>query len=163
MFLNANQTNGPVSIGRASSTDGIKFTAEPAPLLAGDVFGEALLLSPRVLLDGSVYKMWYSFAKLGDISASDFCMSKVGVGYATSSDGFYWIRSPSNPVMVGDASGWDAGITAFLVGSAVPSDGSDAQNGISLYYSTFRQTTVKFVTGSVMTCLPNGIGRATRQ
>jgi hypothetical protein len=163
MFFNATQANGPVSIGRASSTDGVHFTAEPAPLLSGDVFGEAILLSPRVLLDGSVYKMWYSFAKLGDVNTTDFCLSKAGVGYATSSDGFYWIRSPSNPVMVGDTNGWDAGITAFLVGSVVPSDGQDAHNGITLYYSTFRQTTVTFKTGSVTTCLPNGIGRATRQ
>lgn len=163
MFFNASQTNGPVSIGRANSTDGIKFTPEPAPLLSGDVFGEALLLSPRVLLDGSVYKMWYSFAKLGDVNTTDFCMTKAGVGYATSSDGFYWIRSPSNPVMGGDASGWDAGITAFLVGSVVPTDGQSAQNGITLYYSTFRQTTLTLRTGNLTTCVPNGIGRATRQ
>lgn len=163
MFFSADQANGPVSIGRASSSDGLTFTPEPAPLLSGDLAGEAFLASPRVLLDGTVYKMWYSFAKLGDVSLTDFCTSKINVGYATSSDGFYWIRSPSNPVMMGDASGWDAGITSFLVGSVVPSDGQNPQNGISLYYSTWRSTTLKTPGGPVTACLPNGVGRATRQ
>lgn len=149
---------GSVAIGRATSTDGIHFTPEPAPVLSGDVSGEAVLLAPHVLVDGSVYKMWYSFARLSDFRMGDLCLSTVGIGYATSSDGFYWIRSPSNPVMRTGGSGWDAATTAFLVGSVVPADGVDPHNGVVLYYSTYRTTT----TSGGPACLPNGIGRATR-
>ena len=34
--------------------------------------------------------------------------TSVQIGYATSSDGFYWIRSPSNPAVAVGGSGWDA-------------------------------------------------------
>jgi hypothetical protein len=103
--------------------------------------------------------MFYSFARLSDLKG-DLCASNVNIGYATSSDGFYWIRSPSNPVMSAMplGNGWDAAISAFLVGSIVPTDGSDAQNGLSLYYSTFRHQIIL----GLDQCLPNGIGRATR-
>jgi hypothetical protein len=161
MFFSAlsGMNSSEVNIGRAESSDGVHFTAEPAPLLSGDLTGEAVLLSPRVIVDGTVYKMFYSFARLMDFH-TDVCGSNVGIGYATSSDGFYWIRSPSNPVMQQDPTegGWDAATTAFLVGSVVPKDGVDPQNGLSLYYSTFRHLTIS---GSDQ-CLPNGIGRATR-
>ncbi len=160
MFFNATAENGlidSVSIGRAQSTDGLAFTPEPAPLLSGDLTGEALLFSPRVLVDGTVFKMWYSFARIGEIAnLLDLCdaNSKVSVGYATSDDGFYWIRSPSNPVLEPGATGWDQGDRAILVSSVIPSDGTDPQNGIDLYYTSFRRT--------ALTCLPNGIGKASR-
>jgi hypothetical protein len=157
MFFNATSKN-QVAIGRASSSDGVHFTPEPAPLLTGDLGGEAVLLSPRVVIDGSVYKMWYSFARLTDFRNNDLCQSTLGVGYATSSDGFYWIRSPSNPVLQVGGGGWDATSTTFLVGSVVPSDGVSAQSGFTLYYSSFVPTTTTLGTF----CLPNGIGRATR-
>jgi hypothetical protein len=147
-----------IAIGRASSSDGVHFVPEPAPLLTGDLTGEAVLMAPRVLVDGTVYKMWYSFARLADYKNGDPCQSTIGIGYATSSDGFYWIRSPANPVMPAGGGGWDDTSTAFLVGSVVPSDGQNVQNGLTLYYSTFRLT----VTGSGSICLPNGIGRASR-
>jgi hypothetical protein len=158
MFFSAIDSNNQVTIDRAGSSDGINFTAEPAPLLSGNLSGEAVLLSPRVIVDGTVFKMFYTFARVSDIRAQGTCESFLQVGYATSSDGFYWIRSPSNPVMTASAAGWDATTTAFLVGSVVPTDGNDAQNGLSLYYSTFRHLTLF----GADQCLPNGIGRATR-
>src|SRR5262249_54537471 len=103
-----------------------------------------------------------TFARIADVLGKDLCSAPVNVGYATSDDGFFWVRSPSNPVMpAGGLLGWDSQITAFLVGSVVPSDGLDAQTGISLYYSTLRQTS--FIPGGPTSCLPNGIGRATRR
>jgi hypothetical protein len=161
MFFSASDAG--VSIGRASSSDGLHFTPEPAPLLSGDLAGEAVLLSPRVMVDGTVFKMWYSFARLADYKSGDYCASNLNVGYATSDDGFYWIRSPSNPVMPPGGAGWDAAVTAFLVGSVVPTDGADPGNGISLYYSTWRPTVVTTASGPLTLCLPNGIGRATRR
>jgi hypothetical protein len=165
MFFSAS-SGGSVSIGRASSSDGVHFTAEPAPLLSGDLFGEAVLLSPRVLVDGTVFKMWYTFARLADYKNNDLCASTASVGYATSDDGFFWIRSPSNSpsgVMPAGGGGWDNTTTSFLVGSVAPTDGVDAQNGITLYYSTLRPTVVATPTGPIIYCLPNGIGRATRR
>jgi hypothetical protein len=159
-FSVATQGNSPAYIGRASSSDGRRFVPEPAPLLAGELASEAVLLAPRVLVDGTVWKMWYTFARVADVIGKDLCTATVNVGYATSDDGFFWIRSPSNPVMpAGGLLNWDGTINAFLVGSVVPTDGVDAQNGITLYYSTLRPTQV----GGASACLPNGIGRATRR
>jgi hypothetical protein len=162
MFFSATSsgTNGVniVNIGRASSPDGLHFVPEPAPLLTSELGGETVLAAPRVLVDGTVFKMWYSYATLGALAAP--CSATINVGYATSDDGFYWIRSPANPQMPLGGDGWDGDITAFLVGSVVPTDGSDAQNGITLYYSTWRSTNT---IGGLSSCLPNGIGRATRR
>jgi hypothetical protein len=152
--------SGQPSIGRASSPDGMTFTPEPAPVLNGDFGGEALLVSPQVMIDGTVYKMWYSFARLQDFRlGATFCDTRIAIGYATSSDGFYWVRSPGNvgdnPPITTGTSGWDAGTLAFLAGSAVPLDGKDPSSGIALYYTTMHKDALGF-------CVPNGIGRATR-
>lgn len=168
MFFSAVATdannNSSVSIGRASSPDGKTWTPEPAPILSGDLTGEVVLLSPRVLVDGTVYKMWYSFAKkiavqlynpLDPFSALCASGSEVDVGYATSSDGFFWTKSIHNPVLKIAAGSTDY---AYLVSSVLPTDGVDAANGITLFYSPFRLVTS--ATGSI--CVPNGIDRATR-
>ena len=167
LFFGATAQNSPfdsVSIARAQSSDGIQFTPEPAPVLSGELTGERLLFSPRVLVDGTVFKMWYSYASIGEINSfEELCTStsKAVVGYATSDDGFYWIRSPSNPVLEPTAAEpttmrWDQGARVILASSIVPTDGTDPQNGIDLYYTGFR----KDVTS--MKCLPNGIGKASR-
>jgi hypothetical protein len=165
MFFSARKTVSPtvtsVALGRASSSDGIHFTAEPAPILSGDVFGEALLVSPKVLVDGTVFKMWYTFAHAVDVPTGDLCdvRVKVEIGYATSSDGFYWIRSPSNPVVSIGGSGWDMDSHALLVTSVLPLDGIDPASGVQLFYAPIRRTLLP-VLG--FNCLANGIGRATR-
>jgi hypothetical protein len=164
MFFSAS-ANGVVSIGSASSTDGLHFTPTPAPLLSGEVGGEALLFSPRVIVDGSVYKMFYSFTKARDLKNNP-CDSPTNIGYATSTDGLYWIRSPSNIATPALASGgggaWEAGVLGFLSGSVVASDGVDPKSGLVLYYSTFRLVTLSGPTGPTINCVPNGIGRAVR-
>lgn len=93
---------------------------------------------------------------MGEISALLICVARTrtNVGYATSDDGFYWIRSPSNPVLEPSDGGWDKGDRTTLVSSVVPTDGVDPANGIELYYTTFRR--------QLLQCLPNGIGKATR-
>jgi hypothetical protein len=166
MFFSARKTVSAtvtsVSLGRASSADGIHFTAEPAPILSGDIFGEALLVSPKVLVDGTVFKMWYTFARTADVPTADLCDTrvKVEIGYATSSDGFYWIRSPSNPVVSVGGGGWDMDSRALLVTSVLPLDGVDPASGVQLFYAPIRRTLLP-VLG--FNCLANGIGRATRQ
>jgi hypothetical protein len=162
MFFSAAKTVGTgnvAEIGRAESPDGLHFTAEPAPVLSSDLTGEAVLLSPRVIVDGTVFKMFYSYARAQDImDLQNLCNTNnsVQIGYATSSDGFYWIRSPSNPAVAVGGSGWDADSRALLAGSVVPRDGKSTASGFALYYTTFQ--TVSFLN----ICVPSGIGRATR-
>ena len=128
-------------IGRASSSDGLHFAAEPAPILSSDLTGEAVLLAPRVIVDGTVFKMFYSYARAQDImDLSNLCNAnnRVHIGYATSSDGFYWIRSPSNPAVEVGGTGWDSDSNALVVGLVVPRDGKSTSSGFALYYTTFR-------------------------
>ena len=164
MFFSSGHSVGSgnvAEIGRASSTDGIAFTPEPAPLLSSDLTGEAVLLSPRVIVDGTVFKMFYSYARAQDImDLQNLCndMNRVHIGYATSSDGFYWIRSPSNPAVEVGGTGWDADSRALLAGSVVPRDGKSTSSGFALYYTTFRTVSIL----GFPVCVPSGIGRATR-
>jgi hypothetical protein len=144
------------SIGLATSSDGKTFLPEPAAVLNGDLGGESQLLAPVVWLDGHVYKMLYSFARSRDSGAA---MCKLSIGYATSSDGRYWVRSPSNSPTAPiegptTGTGWDAADVGFLAGSVV---GEDSQS-IALYYTVYREVTT--LLGPA--CIPNGIGRATR-
>jgi hypothetical protein len=165
MFFSGNSNSKQAVIGRASSTDdGKTWAPEPAPVMEGDVGGEAILIGPHVLVDGTVFKMWYSFVALRDVitGLGDICTTQVKVGYATSSDGFYWVRSPSNqtaPAITVSPNGWDATSTAFVAGAVLPSDGNNAANGIALYYTTLRH----LIEGdNASPCLANGIGRSTR-
>jgi hypothetical protein len=105
--------------------------------------------------------MWYSYARAQDITdLQNLCNSNnaVRIGYATSSDGFYWIRSPSNPAVEVGGTGWDFDSRALLVGSVIPRDGKSTSSGFSLYYTTFRTVSILLSTY----CVPSGIGRATR-
>jgi hypothetical protein len=164
MFFSASAA-GVVSIGSASSSDGVHFAPTPAPLLSGEVGGEALLFSPRVIVDGSVYKMFYSFTRARDLKNNP-CDSPTNIGYATSTDGLYWIRSPSNnsapALTAGNGGAWESTVLGFLAGSVVASDGSDPKSGLVLYYSTFRPVIFPTPTGPMASCVPNGIGRAVR-
>jgi hypothetical protein len=129
--------------------------------LSSDITGEIVLMSPRVFVDGTVFKMWYSYARASDITdLNNMCndMNRVQIGYATSSDGFYWVRSPANPAAQVGGLGWDADTRALLVGSVVPLDGKNPASGFAVYYTPFR--IVNFLLTNW--CLPSGIGRATR-
>ncbi|MGZ3426674.1 MAG: hypothetical protein ACXVCV_08500, partial [Polyangia bacterium] len=164
MFFSSAKTIGTSSVaevGRASSSDGQHFVAEPAPLLSSDLTGEAVLLAPRVSVDGTVFKMWYSYARAQDImDLQNLCNTnnQVRIGYATSSDGFYWIRSPSNPAVEIGGTGWDSDSRALLTGSVIPRDGKTTASGFALYYTTFRTVSIL----GFPVCVPSGIGRATR-
>jgi hypothetical protein len=159
MFFTATQCQKPagcdsldgvaMSIGRAHSADGVVFTPEPAPVLSGEQGGEAYLAAASVMLDGSVFKMWYAFAR--SFNMGQPCRSDIRIGYATSADGFYWVRSPSNPVLAVGGS-WDKDAPGMLVSSVVPLDGADPASGLQAYYSVF----VDFLG----ICILNNIGRA---
>ena len=147
-------------IGRASSARRAATSrAEPAPVLSSDLTGEAVLLAPRVIVDGTVFKMWYSYARAQDImDLSNLCNDKnhVQIGYATSSDGFYWIRSPSNPAVAVGGTGWDAASQR-----AHRRLGRAARRQIDEPPAS-RSTTRPSSPCRSCGCLPSGIGRATR-
>ena len=103
-------------IGYATSSDGISWTKSSSnPVLdlgpSGSWEGEDLG-SPTVLFDGTVYHMWYSGDD--DINARE--------GYATSTNGYTWTKSISNPVLdLGPPGSWED----YVVGaSTVIFDGS---------------------------------------
>jgi hypothetical protein len=163
MFFGAGHCNKPMgctgvndgvsmAIGRARSSDGQTFATEPAPVLSGDMGGETYLAAPQVVRDGSIYKMWYAFTR--EVTFGDPCLADIHVGYATSTDGFYWVRSPSNPVLSLDGTGWEGNTRAMLPGSVVPVDGQDFESGLQLYYSPLVTILV------APFCIPSGIGRA---
>ena len=141
-------------MGRASS-NGTGFVVDPQPVI-GQLAPE--LLSERIILDGSVFKMFYSFKQ--DPNGDDSpCLSSWAVGYATSSDGYNWVPSPSNPVLDKTSpkpDDWDANVSSFLVGSVVSTDGNNPANGLSLYYSVYPPGS------DPSQCRPNGIGLARR-
>jgi hypothetical protein len=142
-----------MAIGRAHSSDGVMFTAEPAPVLSGEQGGEAYLAAPVVMLDGGVYKMWYAFTR--SLTAGDACGSHIQTGYATSTDGFYWVRSPSNPVLDNaDKAGWDGSAPGLLTTAVVPTDGQDPESGLQAYYSSFYRFPI------LNFCALSNIGRA---
>ncbi len=59
---------------------------------------DAYVTHPSVLYDGTTYQMWYS----------GYDSSSWRIGYAYSSDGITWTKSPSNPVLDLGASGsWE--------------------------------------------------------
>jgi predicted GH43/DUF377 family glycosyl hydrolase len=70
---------------------------------------------PRVLFDGTVYKMWYS----------GFDGSNIRIGHATSPDGINWTKAAENPVLDLGAQGtWDA---VWVENSMVLFDGTSFQ------------------------------------
>jgi hypothetical protein len=163
MYFGAGHCNKPggctgldgvgLSVGRARSTDGLTFTPEPAAVLTGEEGGEAYLATPVVILDGSVFKMFYAFSR--NLAMGDPCTSAspVELGYATSTDGLYWVRSPSNPILTAGGGGWDK--TGLMIGSVIPFDFKDPASGWILFYSDFRAT--------LFGCIPAGVGRAATQ
>jgi hypothetical protein len=185
MFFSAFQQSS-VSIARASSTDGVTWTPEPAPLLSSSLSGEQILLSPRVMLDGTVWKMWYSYANLADLPncltpggcpAGSSCNLTTGSCQPTdAADGFFSFCQGTTRVQVGYATSADGffwtkstknpalsieevggGARAIVVSSVLPLDGVDGSSGNALWFSTFRKTPAQN-----NRCIPNGIRRATR-
>jgi hypothetical protein len=93
-------TDGKFGVGRAVSADGVAWdTWDENPVLApgtedGDWDG-VTVDKPSVVLDGSVYRMWYTGDRVFRESGED----AWSIGYATSIDGVTWERSPDNPVV----------------------------------------------------------------
>ena len=158
----ADASSSPIAVVRASSADGKSFVVDPSPLIKSTT-DEPVIFSPRVIVDGTTYKMFYSVTSAIVGGVVDPCVVHYHVGYATSSDGYFWVRSPRNvtrqtapmtPVFDSPATGWEQK-SSVLVGSVVPKDGIDPSSGLLLFYSAYKMQT--------QGCSANGVGRAARR
>jgi hypothetical protein len=145
-----------VSVVRALAGDGIHFQEDPSPVLQSTL-EIPIIYAPRVIVDGTVYKMFFAtiagLSALGDVNDSNPCLKTYFVGYATSTDGSFWIPSVSS---VGEATPVFQsadGKTSVAATSIVPVDGVDPASGLAMYYSAFSMDLAG-------TCVLNGITRA---
>ena len=88
---------GSSGIGYATSPDGVNWTKSASnPVLTGSTgWEQSTVYRPSVVLRNGMYHMWYS--TYGD-----------ALGYAHSTDGEHWTKSPSNPILQpGSPNAWD--------------------------------------------------------
>ena len=83
----------PWTFRHAASRDGRHWRVTPEPVLVIDQAWErGRLVYPTVLESGGVYLMWYG-------SYWSEHASKTAIGFAASTDGLRWHKSPHNPVL----------------------------------------------------------------
>ncbi|MBN1483537.1 MAG: BMP family ABC transporter substrate-binding protein [Chloroflexia bacterium] len=116
-------SEGPWETGYATSTNGISwsiYAGNPVLTVGGPgSWDEMEANGPAVLLDGSLYRMWYHGCN------ADY--SQCSIGYATSTNGLDWNKYAGNPVLSGTLGAWDE--TAVLWPAVVESGG-----GYELWY-----------------------------
>ena len=86
-------------MGRATSSDGINWTKDPANPIMSPTFAweEARVHPMQILVGSSAYELYY-YAGL----------NYVQIGHAVSPDGIGWSRSPTTPILSPGLSGWDS-------------------------------------------------------
>ena len=163
-FSSSKKANGvgadTPQIGHAiSSDDGATWDVDPFPVVS--VNSEELAFSPHVFLEGTVYKMFFALASkvppMPDINSLCNGAVQLNIAYATSSDGLYWIRSLSNPIITSPVPAV-AGPVSLLPGKVLPNDPANPDKGLTLWYSVFQTVQTPF--GNL--CAPSGVYRATR-
>jgi predicted GH43/DUF377 family glycosyl hydrolase len=104
LVLNGQATDGKGNIGYATSIDGINWNVNASPvLIAGEQnnWDSASIAEPSVVKVGSVYHLFYS-------ALDQWTIENFQVGYAFSTDGITWTKSPQNPVLtIGNNNEWD--------------------------------------------------------
>jgi len=100
--------NAVKQIGYATSSDGLTWDRHPNnPVIAVDPTNEwerGAVAVARVIRDGRLYRAWYCCYPRNDTYA---------IGSAESVDGLTWVRTPNNPVLKGDGTGFDSAMTAY--------------------------------------------------
>ncbi len=87
MFYWAENASGRQCVARATSSDGLRWTKHPKPVLsATQPWEKGNVASPGVVHDDGVFHMWYSVGL------------NHGIGYAWSKDGLSWTKADANPV-----------------------------------------------------------------
>ncbi|RLE43603.1 hypothetical protein DRJ16_03615 [Candidatus Woesearchaeota archaeon] len=105
-----------MTIWYAESEDGLNWTNHQKVFegtgTPGD-FDEVSVLCGTVIKDNDTYRMWYIGRPVTGCGSSE----NYGIGYAESSDGINWERSPNNPILLAS----DLNCT-FISGGAVIKD-----------------------------------------
>jgi predicted GH43/DUF377 family glycosyl hydrolase len=100
-----NNNGGNVSVGRATSPDGMHWTKDTLNPVMGHgstVWDGKAAWIPKVLKIGNAYTMWFTGANSSDVWQ---------IGRATSTDGMLWVQDTTNPVIpVGAPGQWDAAL-----------------------------------------------------
>lgn len=120
----ANSQKVGMSIGYATSTDGITWTKKGIviqPTQAWEKqFDSASIGRPYVLWDNqsNQFEMFYDAIKLDTSNVLE--NSCPGIGYAVSTDGMNWTKSPNNPIFItnngaGETKGFIVGCGVVLV------------------------------------------------
>lgn len=126
---------GSGQIGHATSPDGVTWDRADTPVLSPSAGWESSgVFGPSVLFEPGRYRMWYE----------GFDGGILRIGYAESSDGNTWNKSPMNPLPMGGPSGsWDiavahprvvragAGLQMLYVGCESGSCGPGARVGLA--------------------------------
>jgi len=93
----------------ATSPDGLNWTKHltasvlaPGPPGAWD---DAQVYAPQVIASPGGYEMWYT--------AENWTMPGPRIGYAWSTNGLYWTKSPDNPVLTGTLETWEQGKSVY--------------------------------------------------
>ena len=110
-YTGAARHQADLSIGYATSPDGINWTRHPGnPVLklrAGD-FDEQGVFAPVVIQDNDSLKMWYGAGSNPD---------RAQIGYASSIDGIVWIRRQSSVLQTSPFGEWYS--DALIPGSVI--------------------------------------------
>lgn len=106
----AGPTDGKANLGYATSADGInwtKYAGNPIMVTGINTWDSIYVQDPHVIKEGGEYHMWYG-------GGSNDTYYDQQVGYATSTDGITWVKSPLNPVLTrGNAGDWDQILSSF--------------------------------------------------
>lgn len=96
--------------GYAYSPDGINWTKYPGnPVLVpgnNSDWYNTFISNPSVLLEGGIYKMWFTAPDL--VINGQLTDGKGNIGYATSPDGINWTVNTASVLIAGDQANWDA-------------------------------------------------------
>jgi predicted GH43/DUF377 family glycosyl hydrolase len=143
----------------ADSEEWVKYSGNPVlsptPMVLTTTSGSwdsAYAISPRVLHDGTIYRMWYNGG-----NASGF----AGVGYARSTNGVSWIKD-SWPVLIpGSKDAWDSGSvelgsvlwngTLFLMWYRGSNQTTNQAGAVGLAYSKDGSVWIKLAGNPVLT------------
>ena len=108
------------NVGYATSTDGLSWTQNAAPVMSGTAGGWDVngIYTASVLKDGDTYRMWYTGREASGLRE---------IGYATSPDGLAWNKEATNPVLTA-TNPWELGTVYY---PNVIKDGT----GYKMYYS----------------------------
>ena len=92
----------PLSVGFASSKDGVNWTMSTTAVLSPTpgTWDAYTVEAPWVIRENGEYKMWYT-SYLGYSPWLGY------LGYATSPDGIHWTKYSGNPVMGPGAAAWE--------------------------------------------------------